>query len=107
MIPRSQHFGDRAPFPLYRSGIVRIFEKPLIEAFLLSAGGRAHYPGKQAHASIKDDHRAELSAGEDIVADRDGFEGARIEDSLIESLEAAAEKDHAVARRELADSGLA
>src|SRR3982750_4733751 len=99
MIPRSQHFGDRAPFPCNRPGIVRIFEKPLLEAFLLSAGGRAHYPGKQPHASVEDDHCAELSAGEDIVADGDGFEWPGIEDSLVESLKTAAEQDRALAGR--------
>src|SRR3712207_9106357 len=40
MIPRPQHLGDRAPFPCHWSGIVRIFEKPLVEALFLSAGGR-------------------------------------------------------------------
>src|SRR5436190_24368684 len=98
MIPRPQHFGDRAPFPLNRPGIVRIFQETLLEALLLSAGGRAHYPGKQAHASVEDDHRAELSAGEDIVADRDGFERPRFEDPLVESLESAAEEDDPFAR---------
>src|SRR5260221_6003030 len=102
MIPRPQHFGDRAPFPLTRSGIVRIFQETLLEALLLSAGGRAHYPGKQAHASIEDDHRAELSARQDIVAHRDGFDRPRVEDSLVESLEAPAQQDDALARRQLA-----
>src|SRR3954462_11487946 len=106
MIPRPQHFGDRAPFPFNRSGIVRIFEKPLLEALLLSAGGRAHYPGKQPHASIEDDHRAELPAGQYIVADRDRLERTRIEDSFIESLEPAGEQDHPLARRKLAHSTL-
>ena len=72
---------------------MRIFEKPRLEALLLSAGGRAHYPGKQPYASIEDDHRAKLAAGEDIVADRDRFERPRFEDPLVESLEAAAEED--------------
>src|SRR5437764_14584464 len=106
MIPRPQHFGDRAPFPLTRSGIVRIFQETLLEALLLSAGGRAHYPGKQAHASVEDDHRAKLSAGEDIVANRDGFEGACVEDPLVKALEAAAEEDDALARRELTHASL-
>src|SRR5690348_13849968 len=93
MIPRPQHFGDRASFPFDGSGIVRIFEKPRLEALLLSAGGRAHYPGKQPHASIEDHHRAELSAGEDIVADGDRFERARLENSLVESLEASTQEN--------------
>src|SRR5881628_1711283 len=106
MIPRSQHFGDRAPFPCYRPGIVRIFQETLLEALLLSAGGRAHYPGKQPHASIEDDHRAKLSAGEDIVADGDGFEGASFEDPLVESLEAATEENDAFAAGELTHARL-
>src|SRR3982751_4189105 len=100
MIPRSQHFGDRAPFPNHRPGIVRIFEKPRFEAFLLSAGGRAHYPGEQPYASIEDDHRAELAAREDIVANRHRFDGPRLENSFVESLEAAGEQDDALARRQ-------
>src|SRR3954464_4637947 len=90
MIPRPQHFGDRAPFPSHWSGIVRIFQEPVLEALLLSAGGRAHYPGEQPYASVQDCHRAKLSAGKHIIADRHGFDGARIEDTLVESLEAAA-----------------
>src|SRR5438445_11557650 len=106
MIPRPQHFGDRAPFPNNRPGIVRIFQETLLEALLLSAGGRAHYPGKQAHASIEDDHRAKLAAREHVVADGHGFQIPRFEDPLVESLESATEQDHAVARRKLADPGL-
>src|SRR5678815_943099 len=102
MIPRPQHLGDRAPFPCHRPGIVRIFQETLLEALLLSAGGRAHYPGEEPYASIEDRHRAELSARQDIVADRDRLERPRLEDSLVESLEAAAEQDHALARGQLA-----
>src|SRR3954452_15852950 len=102
MITRPQYLEDRAPFPCYRPCIVRIFEEPLFEALLLSAGGRAHYPGKQPHASIQDHHRSELAAGEHIVADRHRIDGACFEDSLVEALEAAAQKDHAFAIRKLA-----
>src|SRR5207248_2679181 len=98
MIPRPQHLGDRAPFPNDRPGIVRIFEQPLIEALFLSAGGRAHYPGKQPHASIEDDHCAKLTAREHIIADRDWFERASVKDPLVESLEAAAEENDAFTR---------
>src|SRR5215217_1769624 len=93
MIPRSQHFGDRASFPDSWSGIMRIFEKPLIEALFLSAGGRAHYPGEQANASIEEDHRAELAARQHIIADGEWLDVARLENPLVETLEASAEKD--------------
>src|SRR5687767_11189443 len=95
MIPRPQHLGDRAPFPCNRPGIMRIFKKPLVEALFLSAGGGAHYPGEQSNASIEQDHRPQFAAREHIVADADGLEVARLEDALVEALEAAAQKDRA------------
>src|SRR5215210_8487647 len=106
MIPRPQHFGDRAPFPCDWSGIVRIFEKPVVEALFLSAGGRAHYPGKQPHASIEDDHGTKLSAREHVIADRDRLERPRLEDALVETLETAGEQDHALAARQLTHRSL-
>src|SRR5688572_20491775 len=92
MIPRSQHFGDRASFPVDGTGIMRIFEKPRFEALFLSAGGRAHYAGEQSNASVEQDHRAKLPARQDIVADRYGLDVARLEDPLVESFEAAAQQ---------------
>src|SRR3954452_20834522 len=104
MIPRPQHFGDRAPFPNYRPGIVRIFEKPLLEALFLTAGGRAHYPGKQPHASIEDDHRAQLPAGQNIVANADRLERPAVEDPLVKTLEPAAQQHDALASGKLANA---
>src|SRR5437868_1626825 len=106
MIPRPQHFGDRATFPVNWSGVVRIFEKPLIEALLLSAGGRAHYPGEQSYASIEDDHRAKLAPGENIVADADRLQVARVEDPLVETLEPSGEKNDAFAGGKVAHARL-
>jgi hypothetical protein len=76
---------------------VRIFKKPRLEAFLLTAGSRAHYPGKQANASVDQHHGAKLAAGEDKVADRDGLDRPRLEDPLVEPFEAPAEDDRALA----------
>src|SRR3954471_8525521 len=106
MIPRPQHFGDRAPFPLNRPGIVRIFEKPLLKALFLSAGGRAHYPGEQPYASIEDNHRAKLAAGEHIVADGDRLELPALKDPRVESFEAAAQQDNPFTYCKLADPSL-
>src|SRR4051794_23083057 len=101
MIPRSQHFGDRAPFPLIRSGVMRIFEKPAFEALLLTAGGGAHYPGEQPNASIEKGERGRLAARQDIVADRDRDDRPRLEQALVHPLETAAEDRDARAGREL------
>src|SRR3954454_6191214 len=91
MIPRSQHFRDPAPFPFKRSGIMRIFEKPALEALFLSAGGRAHYPGEQPNASVEQDEGADLPARQHIVADRDGDDRPRLEQALVNPLETAAQ----------------
>src|SRR3546814_18990746 len=91
MIPRSQHFRDPAPFPFKRSGIMRVFEKARFKALLLTARRRAHYPGKKANASIAEDDRRRLPAGEDIVDDRDRNDRPRLEQQLVDSLETAAQ----------------
>ena len=106
MIPRPQHFGDRASFPCHWSGIVRIFQETLFEALLLTAGGRAHYPGEKPYARVEDDHSAKLSARKDIVTHGNGLDLTRLEDPLIESFKAAAEENDALARRKLAHPGL-
>src|SRR5215216_2657167 len=106
MIPRSQHFRDRAPFPVNWSGVVRIFQEPFFEALLLSAGGRAHYPGKQPNASVKQHHRRDFAARQHIIADRDGFDRPSLEDPFVEALEPAAEDDGPLATRQFSNSRL-
>src|SRR4051794_6083030 len=91
MIPRSQHFRDRAPFPFIRSGIMRIFEKPALEALLLSAGGRAHYPGKQPNASIEEGERRHFAARKHVIADRNRDDRPRLEQPLVDPFETPAE----------------
>src|SRR4029079_17196120 len=61
MIPRSQHFGDPAPFPFDRPGIMRVFEKAAFKALLLTARRGAHYPGKQPNASVEQGQSGRLA----------------------------------------------
>src|SRR6185436_6878683 len=102
MIPRSQYFGDRAPFPFKRSGVMRIFEKAGLKAFLLTAGRRAHYPGEQPNASIEQDKGRRLAARKHIVTDRHRDNGTGLEKSLVDALEPAAQHRYAGAGGELA-----
>jgi hypothetical protein len=85
---------------------MRIFEKPAFEALFLSAGGRAHYPGEEPNASVEEDERADLAAGEDIVADGDGHDRAGFEKALIYPFETAAEDGDSRTCGEFADEGL-
>ena len=89
MIPRSQHFGDRAPLPFHRAGIVRIFEEAGFEAFLGSAGRCAHYAGKQPNASIEQHQRGTFTAREHDIADRDFLDLTALENPLVKAFEAA------------------
>src|SRR4051812_24695076 len=106
MIPRSQHLRDRAPFPRRRSGEMRIFEQPRLEALVLTAFGRAHYAGEQPDASIEKRKSGDLAAGEDVIADRQRLDLARLEQPLVDPLEAAAEDDCAGSSRKGAYLGL-
>src|SRR4028118_1175501 len=106
MIPRSQHFGDRAPFPVNWSGIMRVFEEAAFEAFLLTARRGAHYAGKQPNASIEKGERRHLAAGEDIVAYRYREDRALLEQALVHALETAAQDRDAGAGGEVAGEGL-
>src|SRR4051812_12387041 len=105
MIPRSQHFGDPAPFPFNRPGIMRVFEKAALKAFLLTARRRAHYPGKQPDASVQQSERGRFAPGKNIVADRDRNQRPRLEQTLVHPLEAAAENGDAGAGAKLANEG--
>src|SRR5436190_11180191 len=100
MIPRSQHFGDPAPFPFDRPGIMRVFEKAAFKALLLTARRGAHYPGKQPNASIEQDQRRGLAPRQHIVADRDRHDRPRLEQTLVNPLEPAAQYGDPGARAE-------
>src|SRR3546814_15117483 len=84
MIPRSQHFRDHAPFPYNGPGIVRIFEEAAFEALLIPTGSGAHYPRKQADASIQQHQRAHFPAGKDDVPHADLLDGPRLENPRSE-----------------------
>src|SRR5215212_7985086 len=95
MIPRSQHFRDRAPFPLLRSGIMRVFEEARFEALLLTARRRAHYAGEQPNASIEQGESGGLAPGKHIISDRYDTDRPGLEQSLVDSLEPAAQDRYA------------
>ncbi len=107
MIPRSQHFRDRAPFPFLRSGVLRIFDEPVLVGLLDSAIGRAHYSGKQANASVETGERGGLSARQDDIGKaylldlRIGLENA-----FVEAFEPPAQYGNAGPRCDVADARL-
>jgi hypothetical protein len=102
MIPRSQHFGDRAPFPFTEVGYsADIREAPVRSSLPLRWKAAPITPGSRRTQASRITIAAELAAGQDIVADRDLLDRG-LEDPLVESLEAAAQEDDAWAEGELA-----
>lgn len=107
MIPRSQHFRDRAPFPFLRSGILRVFDEAVFVALFDSAIGRAHYAGEQANASVEYGERGRFSAREDDIGQADLFDlRESFENPLVEAFEPAAQYSDAGTLRDLADARL-
>src|SRR5690606_9870160 len=89
MVPRQQHLRHRplrAPpvAPDLRPGVVRIFEQPLLEAFLAQRGGVADHPGQQTDDGIDQGDRRRLAAGQDEIAETDLHQAARVDDALID-----------------------
>jgi hypothetical protein len=90
MIPRSQHFGDRAPFPHLRSGIMRVFEEPasklssspLVAAPITPGAAECKHRGGRSPPS----RRPKAHSLRWIRQDR-----PRLEQALVYAFEAAAE----------------
>ena len=85
---------------------MRVFEKTAFKAFLLTAQSGAHYPGKQPDASVEEGERRRFAPRQHIVADRDRNERPRLQQALVDPLEAAAEDGDAGTRTELPDESL-
>ena len=50
------------PLPLARLGVVRVFQEPVLETFLLEAFVGAKYTGQQTHAGVNQHKRREFAA---------------------------------------------
>src|SRR6202012_1642685 len=93
VIAAEQHVGNGTALPFARTGIVRIFEQALFEAFFVPRGLFAHDAGQKPNAGFDHDHRGNLAAGKDEIADRYLVEAARFGDALVDPFETAADDD--------------
>ena len=89
-----QHIRHARPAPLGRAGIMRIFQQPGAEAFLLGARPGAHHARQQPHAGIEQHERRQLPAGEHVIADADLLDAADIEHPLVDALVPSADQPH-------------
>ena len=87
---RDQHLRDRTPIPDLRSGIVRILEQVAGETLLTQRLRLTDHARQQAHARVDQGDRRRLTTRQHDVAQGQLFQAARLDDSLIDSFEAAA-----------------
>ena len=83
--PPRRTLGGFAPAVRSGASVVGIFDPPFsAERLVRRALGVAENPGDQPHRGVDDDHRGDLTPGQDIIADREqlGFED--LEDPLVE-----------------------
>src|SRR4029077_7378256 len=95
VIPREQDLGDLPAAVAGRPGVVRVFGRPLQRlavGLLHGALGIAEGARQLAQHCVRDHHRGQLAAGEDVAADRDRLVGEVLGDALIEALVAPTEQ---------------
>src|SRR5919206_398580 len=95
VVPGEQDPGHRVAAPLRRPGVLRVLGRPAeggAEGLLDRALGVTKHPRELPHDRIADDHRRELSAGEDVWADRDHVGREVLVHPLVEPLVASAEQ---------------
>src|SRR5262245_24976801 len=87
------------------SGVLRVFEEPARER-LLDRRLVVDRPRQEAGDGVDDDERRQLTAGEDVVTDRE-LEVEQVADPLVDALVARADEDEVRPRGELRRSRLA
>ena len=80
-----------------------MFQKLRLEALVEARLVVAHDAGQKPDHRVEQHHRGDLAAGQHIVADRDFAQAPPLDDPLVDALEAAADDQRPLARRERAD----
>ena len=86
VIAATQHLGHGAPLPRLGAGILRVLEPARPMALAGVALGVRQHARHHAADAVRDDHRAELAAGEHKVADGELLVHARLDEALIHAL---------------------
>src|ERR671919_3088274 len=85
-----QHVRHRSTLPLLRAGELRVFQQLVGKALFAQRCRRADHAWQQPHAGVDQRDRGGLAARQHDVAEADFFERSRLDDPLIDPLEAAA-----------------
>src|SRR5271163_3700698 len=76
---------------------MRIFEQAVLKTLLNTRGRLAHDARQQPDAGVKNNHRGDFAARENIIADGNLLETARFDNALVDALESSADEDNAFA----------
>ena len=106
MVGAAQAFTYAQTCLLYTSGVLGIFEQAGGEALVLAGLGAAEHAGHQPRHGVDHHQRAQLAAGEHIVADGQFLVDAQVECALVDALVVAAEQQQPRLAREFLDDAL-
>ncbi len=107
VVAREENLRDFKAFPDAGLGVVGVFQKAILEAFLVAGFGLSHDAGEQAHHGIQKGKGRRFAAGEHEIAEGNLDELAVFDDALVDAFKTAADDEAAGACRQFADEGLA
>src|SRR6266446_10334639 len=106
MVAGGQDGGNLRAFKALRPCVMGIFEQSPLETFLGPGVIGAHDAWKQPDAGLDQRHGGDLAARKHEIAERNLLHAPRLDDALVQTLEAAAEEDGARPFREFAHAFL-
>ena len=95
MVAAQQNRGHWPAVVFGRPGVLRVLEEAIGEGLLLGRSFIAERARDVPGDSIDEDHRRELAAGKDVIADRDFPVDTVVDEALIDAFVAAADEDQA------------
>ena len=106
MMAGLKHFRYLAALPDGRPSIVRKFQKPLREGFLLGGLVIPKHAGYKADRRINQGGCSDLATGQDEIAKADLLDPVMVENALVYALETTAKQGDAVSGGKAAGGGL-
>ena len=106
MIAAEQHVGHSQAAVFARTGVLRVFQQAGGKALVLAGFVAAQHAGNEPRHRVDDDQRAQLAAGEHIIADGNLLIDHQIDRPLIHALIVAAQKQQFAVSGQLLGHGL-
>ena len=105
VVAGQQHIRHFHAVEFARARVLRIFQQPVGERFLLRRFGRPQHPRNEPRHAVCQHHRRQFAAGEDVVADADFLVNAGVQRTLVNALVVAAEQHELLLLSQFAGDG--